>query len=232
MSLKDISSKTKLNKATLHEHLSKLYEAGLVKKKEREGHKWVYYKLTWKGECLLHPENTRIVVLFSFTFITLFVGIVNLVNYIKGVVIGKIVTVSGSTEILKRTNTGLIPGNSYKYDYLNKINATDGNILNKAAEEIFGDSAQANNLALEPLRNGVDGASKSIIDKGSTYEGLHDIIADGVDKTNSGSNISSSNLLIWHDPNMQIIAIVCIVAFSILLSIGIWRFYKNKKTNL
>jgi DNA-binding transcriptional ArsR family regulator len=33
MSLKDISNATKLNKATLHEHLSKLHEAGLVKKK-------------------------------------------------------------------------------------------------------------------------------------------------------------------------------------------------------
>ena len=62
MGLKDISQATKLNKATLHEHLTKLNEAGLVKRKEREGHKWVYYKLTWKGECLLHPENTRIVV--------------------------------------------------------------------------------------------------------------------------------------------------------------------------
>ena len=37
MSLKDISNATNLNKATLHEHLSKLNEAGLIKKKEREG---------------------------------------------------------------------------------------------------------------------------------------------------------------------------------------------------
>ena len=40
MSLKDIAKATKLNKATLHEHLAKLNEAGLVKRKEREGHKW------------------------------------------------------------------------------------------------------------------------------------------------------------------------------------------------
>ena len=69
MSLKDISNVTNLNKATLHEHLSKLNEAGLVKKKERDGHKWVYYKLSWKGESLLHPENTKIVVMFTTTFI-------------------------------------------------------------------------------------------------------------------------------------------------------------------
>ncbi len=83
LGLNEISSKINLNKATLHEHLSKLNEAGLVKRKEREGHKWVYYKLTWKGESLLHPENTKIVVMFSLTFIALFSGIINIINYLR-----------------------------------------------------------------------------------------------------------------------------------------------------
>src|SRR4030042_5268774 len=91
MSLNDICKATSLNKATLHEHLTKLNEVGLIKKNEREGHKWVYYKLTWKGEGLLHPENSRIVVLFTITFISLFVGIVHLVNYARGYIIGKAV---------------------------------------------------------------------------------------------------------------------------------------------
>ena len=84
MSLKDISNATNLNKATLHEHLSKLNEAGLIKKREREGHKWVYYKLSWKGESLLHPENTKIVVLFATTFIALCVGIIQMIWYVRG----------------------------------------------------------------------------------------------------------------------------------------------------
>jgi DNA-binding transcriptional ArsR family regulator len=84
LSLKDICDATSLNKATLYEHLLKLSEAGLVKRKEREGHKWVYYKLTWKGENLLHPENAKIVVLFTVTFIALFAGIVNLFLYVRG----------------------------------------------------------------------------------------------------------------------------------------------------
>jgi DNA-binding transcriptional ArsR family regulator len=101
MSLKDISKITRLNKATLHEHLTKLNEAGLVKRYEREGHKWVYYKLTWRGEGLLHPENTKIVVLFTMTFITLAVGLINLFNYIKGEVVGKAVNnfSTGSTAL-------------------------------------------------------------------------------------------------------------------------------------
>ncbi len=84
MSLKQISAATNLNKATLHEHLSKLHEAGLVKRKEREGHKWVFYKLSWKGESLLHPENTKIVVLFSMTFVALWVGVIQLYWFVQG----------------------------------------------------------------------------------------------------------------------------------------------------
>jgi len=86
LSLNDICKETNLNKATLHEHLTKLHEVGLVKRKEREGHKWVYYTLSWKGESLLHPENTKIVVLFTTTFLALWAGIIALMNYVKGTV--------------------------------------------------------------------------------------------------------------------------------------------------
>jgi ArsR family transcriptional regulator len=83
MSLNDICRANNLHKMTLHEHLSKLAEAGFIKRIEREGHKWVYYKLSWKGESLLHPENTHIVVLFSFTLFTFFFGFVALVNFLR-----------------------------------------------------------------------------------------------------------------------------------------------------
>jgi DNA-binding transcriptional ArsR family regulator len=109
MSLKDISSVTKLNKATLHEHLSKLYEAGLVKRNEREGHKWVYYNLSWKGKSLLHPENTRIVVLFSATFSALFFGVVGMYHFVR-------------EQLLSIQNNETLAGGSEKirdtFDYL------------------------------------------------------------------------------------------------------------------
>ena len=38
MSLKELGCITNLNKATLHEHLVKLNDAGLIKRKEREGY--------------------------------------------------------------------------------------------------------------------------------------------------------------------------------------------------
>jgi DNA-binding transcriptional ArsR family regulator len=75
LSLNDIARSTNLHKVTLHEHLNRLNEAGFIKKIEREGHKFVYYQLSWKGQSLLHPENTRIVIMFSLTFLTFIFGI-------------------------------------------------------------------------------------------------------------------------------------------------------------
>ncbi len=87
MNLTELSTNTHLNKATLHEHLKKLIDTGLVKKKQRPGHKWVYYKLSWKAESLLHPENTKIVVLFTTSFIALFAAITQLFLWAKGTII-------------------------------------------------------------------------------------------------------------------------------------------------
>jgi len=86
MSLNELSEALNLNKATVHEHLMKLHEAGLVKRKEREGHKWVYYKLSWKGSSLLHPDNTKIVILLVITMISLIIGTAGFINYIDSTI--------------------------------------------------------------------------------------------------------------------------------------------------
>jgi len=80
MSLKELSEATNLHEVTVHEHLSKLIEGGFVNKHEREGHKWVYYQLSWQGTSLIHPENTKVIVLFSSTFISFFFGVILLIN--------------------------------------------------------------------------------------------------------------------------------------------------------
>lgn len=83
LSLNDLCSVTNLNKMTLHEHLSKLVENGYVKKHEREGHKWVYYSLSWKGSSILHPENTKILVFFCTTVFALSLSIISLMVLMK-----------------------------------------------------------------------------------------------------------------------------------------------------
>jgi DNA-binding transcriptional ArsR family regulator len=240
LSLKDISRATNLNKATLHEHLVKLNEAGLVKRKEREGHKWVYYKLTWKGEGLLHPENTRIVVLFTSTFLSLFLGIVMLVNYIKGYIVGKAVNNAGSDitvlfEAKERTIGDILIPQTVQFNQ-----APIGNVFlaNQTANKL------SNSFLIEANAKGIWGNTLSAGDidwqpsvdflKQVSY-GAEEVINGGkavADSTETFSNIPTEMIAIVHDPALQYVAIGCIIIFSILFSIGVWRLLKNKKPKL
>lgn len=83
MTLQELTTITDMQKATLHEHLTKLAEAELVKRQERGGHKWVYYDLSWKAKCLLHPEMGRIAVMIASTFFVFIVGIVSFISMIS-----------------------------------------------------------------------------------------------------------------------------------------------------
>ena len=131
MSLKDICTATKLNKATLHEHLSKLNEAGLIKKKEREGHKWVYYKLTWKGEGLLHPENTKIVIMFSATFISLLLAVMLLVSFAQPMAVGMAETHGDTTYLYAAEDEGVpLLSRSYNYRYIGEVDAKEQTVDN------------------------------------------------------------------------------------------------------
>ncbi len=56
--LSELAKELDLNKATIHEHLQLLVACELVKKRDDEGRKWIYYELTWQGERLLHPQET------------------------------------------------------------------------------------------------------------------------------------------------------------------------------
>ena len=135
LSLNDICRATNLNKATLHEHLTKLYEAGLVKKNEREGHKWVYYKLSWKGEGLLHPENTKIVVMFSITFISLLLAVMLLVNFAQPIILGTAETYGDTTRIYKAEDRGIfLISRDYNYEYLGEIDAKEKTVGNISSE--------------------------------------------------------------------------------------------------
>ncbi|HLD85705.1 MAG TPA: helix-turn-helix domain-containing protein [archaeon] len=50
----ELSRLLKKHVTTIAEHLSTLESSGLIEKKE-DGHKWIYYKLTPKGERLTKP---------------------------------------------------------------------------------------------------------------------------------------------------------------------------------
>lgn len=56
--LTELARDLDLNKATIHEHLQLLSAAELIRKRDDEGRKWIYYELTWRGQRLLHPQET------------------------------------------------------------------------------------------------------------------------------------------------------------------------------
>ena len=69
MTVSDLARTLGMSKATLFEHLVKLIEIGLIKKIE-DNRKWVYYKLTWKGKNILHPERTKIAIVLSIIIVS------------------------------------------------------------------------------------------------------------------------------------------------------------------
>ncbi len=71
LTVSDLARVMEMSKATLYEHLEKLIGVGLIKKKE-DGRKWVYYKLTWKGKNIVHPERTKIAIALT-VFILVFI---------------------------------------------------------------------------------------------------------------------------------------------------------------
>lgn len=56
--LTELARDLDLNKATVHEHLQLLTAADLIRKRDDEGRKWIYYELTWRGQRLMHPQET------------------------------------------------------------------------------------------------------------------------------------------------------------------------------
>ena len=234
MNLKDLSEATKLNKATLHEHLSKLNEAGLVKRKERNGHKWVYYKLTWKGESLLHPENTRIVLLFTMTFIALWGGIIQLMQYVKGTAIniGYDAYTYGEEVILTTQKS-----KSILSDYLTR---TGGNI--SIAPGFDDEADQAVSDAIYHIGTATDGTANSY--PSLPFSGNFSWLgtakgSDGALPTSIPDNTQfvvdkSEGVIhaIYQDPTLLCIALGCFLIFAVLLCIALWRLWTNKTPKL
>jgi len=219
MGLNEIAKVTNLNKATLHEHLAKLYEAGLIKRNERDGHKWVYYKLTWKGESLLHPENTKIVVLFATTIVALWVGLIQFFWYIKGTVtnFGSDVYTYGDQVILKSpevAGAGNFPllGNNWP-----------ASVSLPAGYPDFLLRAKLGISQWIPLGKDIT----VITDKSDT---------NGVTVGEGGRFVidQSQGVIqaVYQNPVFLYAAVGCFVVFSVFLVVGLWRFWENRTVKI
>lgn len=76
-----ISKKLHKSDATIIEHLEALQKAGLVRKVETPGKKWVFYTLTERGIGIISSKSRRLVIILGISLLSLFGGIVNLFTY-------------------------------------------------------------------------------------------------------------------------------------------------------
>ena len=75
--LTDIAEGLKLSPSTVKEHLDKLVQAGLIKQIEADT-KWKYYRLTRKGENIIKPHETSVLILLSASAMFLAGSLLNL----------------------------------------------------------------------------------------------------------------------------------------------------------
>ncbi len=222
LGLNEIARITNLNKATLHEHLGKLNEAGLIKRTERDGHKWVYYKLTWKGESLLHPENTKIVVLFASTFVALWIGIIELIWYIKGTVMNLPYDMYSVGKEYLLAPGGVLPnivrdrGSSYYVPsdlpgFLRDI------FLHGKLPAYIPSTAPG-----IPLGRDIDFVSLGGSGTISAGEGSHFV----VDKSQGFIQA------VYQNQTSLYIAIGCFAVFTVVLCVALWRLWKNRTPKL
>jgi DNA-binding transcriptional ArsR family regulator len=80
--LSELSRELNLSKAALHEHLSKLGEAGLVERIDSPPRKWVYYELSPRGREIVSPEGIRIKLFGILAFLAFFAGILEVYRFV------------------------------------------------------------------------------------------------------------------------------------------------------
>jgi DNA-binding transcriptional ArsR family regulator len=76
-----ISKKLDKSDATIVEHLEKLEKAGLVKKVEQSGKKWVFYTLTDRGHGIVSTKSRRLVIVLATSVFSLVGGFVSFAKY-------------------------------------------------------------------------------------------------------------------------------------------------------
>ncbi len=82
MTVTELARELDLRKATVHEHLKKLVDAGLVGREE-DDRLWVYYELTPEGKRILNPQRTRFYLVIGLGVLAALAGVVALALYLQ-----------------------------------------------------------------------------------------------------------------------------------------------------
>ena len=75
----ELQKETKISEDNLHLQLTNLVNGKLIKKKQNTPQ----YSLTYKGECILHPENSRILLLYGLSMFSLTLSLAHVIHWIQ-----------------------------------------------------------------------------------------------------------------------------------------------------
>ena len=76
----ELAKELSLKSPTIHHHLDRLKEAGLVESRE-DGHKWVYYRLTPFGQALFNPDKRMKLSIVLSAILTIITGLVAVATF-------------------------------------------------------------------------------------------------------------------------------------------------------
>ena len=98
-----ISKKLNKTDATIVEHLQTLVKAGLVKKVEQPGKKWIFYTLTDKGYGIISSKSRKLVIILGTSLFGIFVGAAGMLSnfYISSGVFSRMVASETGTQIIQ-----------------------------------------------------------------------------------------------------------------------------------
>ena len=77
----ELSRELSLKPPTIHHHIERLKDAGLVESSE-DGHKWIYYRLTKFGEALFNPDKKMKLSIILSAILTGITGLAAVITYI------------------------------------------------------------------------------------------------------------------------------------------------------
>jgi len=144
MTLTELAERLGISKPGVMKHLELLQEAGLVLRDTPE-RKWIYYRLTTKGERILDPNKTRIMLALGFSVFAILLGGASFVA-LGGAPIGFAVTSGGAGWLGAAVDAilGLLPlvlaaigalaAFSSAITYRRARSASDEEILSRLAE--------------------------------------------------------------------------------------------------
>jgi len=76
-----LSKRLKKSDATIVEHLDILCKAGLVKKIEHPGKKWIFYTLTERGEGIVSSKSRRLVIVLGISILSGAAGLTGFITH-------------------------------------------------------------------------------------------------------------------------------------------------------